>query len=209
MICDTRGAASDSWTENAEELVGKSCRPFWAEIRRTTLPDGEIRGQIMGDSCAPRRVDCLNPFLTSTLNVFRTMASCELTRGQPSLMKGTQPAHDVSGIIGLTGKAIGTVVLSLDRQVALGVTGAMLGETPLDLNGDVVDAIGELTNIVAGGAKAQLEQFEMSVTMPSVILGRNHTVEFPRDINPIAIPFDSQWGPICVQVGLCEKERNS
>jgi chemotaxis protein CheX len=163
----------------------------------------------MGDGRAPLRVDCLNPFLTSAINVFRTMASCELTRGQPFLMNGAQPAHEVSGIIGLTGKAIGTVVLSLDRQVALSVTEAILGEAPRDLNSDVVDAIGELTNIIAGGAKAQFEQYEMSVSMPSVITGRNHTVSFPRDVTPIAIPFDCEWGPICVQVGLCENEKHS
>jgi len=161
----------------------------------------------MSGEHAPVNVDCINPFLTSTINVFRTMVGCELTRGEPFRLKGAQPAHEISGIIGLSGKAIGTVVLSLGRRVALSATGAMLGETPPDLNADVVDAIGELTNIIAGGAKAQLEQFEMSVTLPSVIMGRNHTVAFPRGITPIAIPFNCEWGPVCVQVGLCEKER--
>jgi chemotaxis protein CheX len=157
----------------------------------------------------PLNVDCLNPFLKSTINVFRTMAACELTLGRPFQMDGAQPAHEVSGIIGLTGKAIGTAVLSLGRPVALNVTGAILGETPPDLNPDVVDAIGELTNIVAGGAKAQLEQLEMSVSMPNVIIGRNHTVGFPRNVTPIAIPFECEWGPICVQVGLRAKNGES
>jgi chemotaxis protein CheX len=160
----------------------------------------------MGGQCAPVSVDCINPFLISAINVFRTMASCELTRGQPFLVNDVQPAHEISGVIGLSGKAIGTVVLSLGRPVALKVTEAMLGEAPPEMNGDVVDAVGELTNMIAGSAKAQLEELAMSVSLPSVIIGRNHTVAFPRDITPIAIPFESQWGPVCVQVGLCEKE---
>ena len=159
----------------------------------------------MGSTCVPISVDYINPFLTSAINVFRTMAACELTRGKPYLADGTQTTHEISGVIGLSGKAIGTVVLSLGEPVALKVTAAMLGEEPPEMNSDVIDAIGELTNMIAGSAKAQLEHLEMSVSLPSVIVGRNHRVAFPRDIQPIAIPFESAWGPVCVEVGLREQ----
>ena len=159
----------------------------------------------MGGTCAPINVELINPFLTSAINVFRTMAACELKRGKPYLAEGAQPTHEISGVIGLSGKAIGTVVLSLGEPVALKVTASMLGEEPPEMNGDVVDAIGELTNMIAGSAKAQLEHLEMSVSLPSVIMGRNHRVAFPGDIQPIAIPFESAWGPVCVEVGLREQ----
>lgn len=159
----------------------------------------------MGGTCAPVNVEYINPFLTSTINVFRTMAACELKRGKPFLAEGVHPTHEISGVIGLSGKAIGTVVLSLDESVALKVTAAMLGEEPAEMNGDVVDAIGELTNMIAGSAKAQFEHLEMSVSLPSVIMGRNHRVAFPGDIQPIAIPFESEWGPVTVEVGLREQ----
>jgi chemotaxis protein CheX len=156
-------------------------------------------------TCAPVSVEFINPFLTSSINVFRTMAGCELTRGKPYLTDGTHPTHEISGVIGLSGKAIGTVVLSLGETVALKVTEGMLGEAPKGMDGDVVDAIGELTNMIAGAAKAQMEHLEMSVSLPSVIIGRDHRVGFPGDIQPIAIPFESEWGPVCVEVGLREK----
>jgi chemotaxis protein CheX len=159
----------------------------------------------MSGTCAPINVEFINPFLTSTINVFRTMAACELKRGKPYLTEGTEPTHEISGVIGLSGKAIGTVVLSLGEPVALKVTAALLGEEPPAMNGDVVDAIGELTNMIAGSAKAQLEHLEMSVSLPSVIMGRNHRVAFPGDIHPVAIPFESEWGPVCVEVGLREQ----
>lgn len=156
-------------------------------------------------TCAPISVEFINPFVTSAITVFRTMASCELTRGKPYLAEGVERTHEISGVIGLSGKAIGTVVLSLGEKVALKVTEAMLGEAPTGMNGDVVDAIGELTNMIAGAAKAQMEHLEMSVSLPSVIMGRDHRVGFPGDIQPIAIPFESDWGPICVEVGLRER----
>jgi len=159
----------------------------------------------MGGICAPVNVEFINPFLTSAITVFRTMADCELKRGKPYLADGAQPTHEISGVIGLSGKAIGTVVLSLGEPVALKVAAAMLGEVQPEMNGDVFDAIGELTNMIAGSAKAQLEHLEMSVSLPSVIMGRNHRVAFPGDIQPVAIPFESEWGPVCVEVGLREQ----
>lgn len=159
----------------------------------------------MSATCAPVNVDCINPFLTSSITVFRTMLGCELQRGKPYLAENVHPKHEISGVIGLSGKAIGTVVLSLEGPVALKVAEAMLGEAQTELNGDVVDAIGEVTNMIAGSAKAQLEHLAMSVSLPNVVMGHDHKIAFPGDIRPIAIPFESDWGPVCVLVGLREQ----
>lgn len=150
------------------------------------------------------KVEYINPFLTSAIHVFRTMLNCELVRDRPVLKSGWQPAYEVSGIIGLTGKARGTVVLSLERETALQVTAVMLGDRPPEINRDVIDAVGELTNMIAGGAKAQLESLAMSVSLPTVITGKGHCIDFPKSAPPIAIPFNSQWGAVMIEVGLVE-----
>lgn len=151
------------------------------------------------------KVEYINPFLASTISVFETMLDCELTRKEPFVKKGFQPEHEVSGIIGLSGKARGTVVLSLGREVALNAAAAMLGERPEQINADVTDAVGELTNIIAGGAKAQLPLLAMSVSLPTVITGKSHSVEFPKNVTPICIPFGCEWGFVAVEVGLVEQ----
>lgn len=150
------------------------------------------------------KVEYINPFLASTLSVFETMLNCKLERGVPYLKDGTQPQHEVSGVIGLSGKAQGTVVLGLSREAALGATEVLLQERPAQINGDVTDAVGELVNIIAGNAKAQLEHLDMSVSLPTVITGKNHCVEFPTKVTPICIPFTSAWGTVTVEVGLRE-----
>ena len=150
------------------------------------------------------KVEYINPFLESTISTFKTMLGCVLTRGIPYVKNGSQPEHEVSGVIGLTGKAQGTVVVGLGREAALRATEAMLQERPPEINGDVVDAIGELANIIAGGAKAQLEHLDLSVSLPSVITGKGHCIQFPTKVTPICIPFDSEWGQITVEVGLSE-----
>ncbi len=151
------------------------------------------------------KVEYINPFLAATVNVFNTMLRCQLTRGQPFLKGGVQPDYDVSGVIGLSGSAKGTVVLSLCREAALMAAAAMLGERPEAVNADVRDAVGELTNMIAGSAKAKLEHLALSVSLPSVITGKGHCIDFPKNVTPICIPFDSAWGAITVEVGLLEE----
>ena len=135
------------------------------------------------------------------------MLSFELTRGPLTIKKDPAPEFEISGVIGLTGNAAGVVVVSLSREVALHAAEAMLGSRPAEVDGDVVDAVGELANMIAGGAKRQLEQLDMSVSLPSVICGTNHRVQFPSHTTPIAIPFDAESGPICIAVGLAEVEK--
>jgi chemotaxis protein CheX len=149
-------------------------------------------------------VDYINPFLTSTISVFQTMLQCKLERGTPYLKNGAQAKQEVSGVIGLSGKAQGIVVLGLSRDAALGVAESLLQERPTEINADVTDAVGELVNIIAGSAKAKLEHLNMSVSLPTVITGKGHSVEFPTKVTPICIPFLSPWGEITVEVGLCE-----
>jgi len=151
------------------------------------------------------KVEYINPFLESAISVFGTMIECDLKRQPPFLKQGTQPQHEISGIIGLSGHAIGTVVLGLDREVAIQATEVLLQERPDTINDDVRDAIGELTNMIAGGAKAKLEQLELSVSLPNILTGKNHCIEFPQGAPAICIPFACAWGTLAVEVGLVEQ----
>ncbi len=68
------------------------------------------------------KVEYINPFVTSTTAVFATMLECQITRGEPFVKQGSQPHHEVSGIIGLSGKAAGCEsTLTFDK--GLGPTG--------------------------------------------------------------------------------------
>ena len=151
------------------------------------------------------KVEYINPFIKSTLAVFDTMLACKLIRKKPFVKQGCNPEHEVSGIIGLSGKAKGIVVLSLSKEAALRATEALLGDPHTEINSDVTDAVGELTNIIAGGAKARLENLAMSVSLPTIIIGKSHSVEFPKKVTPICIPFDCEWGYVAVEVGLVEE----
>ena len=149
------------------------------------------------------RVEYINPFVKSVANVFNTMLGCEVKRGDIRLSSGN-PRYTVSGVVGLSGKAAGMVVLSLPKEIALKAASIMLMMEATEINENVLDAVGELTNIIAGGAKAELAEYELLVSLPSVITGHNHEIHFPSKIHPICIPLETDWGDIALEVGLVQ-----
>jgi chemotaxis protein CheX len=149
------------------------------------------------------KAEYVNPFIASTMAVFETMAATTLRRGTPFVKQGYQPSHEVSAVMGLSGKAKGTVVLSVDRDVAVRVAATMLQEdVPSSITPDVADAMGEMANMIAGQAKAQLNQFAMTLSLPTVITGKGHCIEFPKNAMRICVPFSCDWGSLCLEVAL-------
>ena len=96
---------------------------------------------------------------------------------------------------------MGTVVLNLSKEVALNAASAMLMCEKTDLDADVIDAVGELTNMVAGAAKSKLEEFRLAVSLPNVVTGQAHGIHFPSNVTPICVPF-TRPGPERLEVGL-------
>ncbi len=149
------------------------------------------------------KADYINPFLTALASAFDTMLGCSVTRTDLTLKSSNVPTFDVSGIIGLSGKAMGTVVLSVSKNVAVKATSVMLMVSEEDVTDEeIVDAIGELANMVAGAAKSTLEQYELSVSLPTVISGTPHAISFPSNVSPICVRYESDWGPLTLEVGM-------
>ena len=67
------------------------------------------------------------PFVTSLTDNFATMFGCDVSLGEPQQKTKMHATRDVTGIIGLTGKADGNIVISLDREVALVADGSHAG----------------------------------------------------------------------------------
>lgn len=99
------------------------------------------------------KAEYINPFVSAAVEDDSTLMQCELTRGRLILGNGAQPTMDICGIIGLPGRALGTVVLSVDLAVAISATEVLLGQRFTTINSDVIDAVGELTNMVAARAR--------------------------------------------------------
>jgi chemotaxis protein CheX len=148
------------------------------------------------------RVEFINPFIIAVTKTLETMVGCKVTREAPQLKKNPQTLYPISGIIGLSGVVAGTVVLTMSKELALKSASAMLMEDCKELNADVFDAVGELTNVIAGNAKAQLEEYKLSLSLPNVINGEATELRFPENCQPITIPFQTDFGPMAVEIGF-------
>jgi chemotaxis protein CheX len=151
---------------------------------------------------APVKVEHINPFVSATVETFKSMVRTTAAPGRIMLVKGANLQYDISGIIGLSGGAKGTVALSFPKITALKTVSEFIGEKIVTVDETVKDAIGELANIVAGAAKKDLSQFKISISLPTVIFGDGHEVLGGKEVIPMAVPFESPLGPFNLIVGF-------
>jgi chemotaxis protein CheX len=146
-------------------------------------------------------VKLVTPFLNSVRSVFSTMASVQITVERPFLKTDPNSAHDVSSIIGFSGQIVGSVTLSFETAVATKLVAAFAGSEMEPGTPDFADAVGELANMVSGAAKKDLGA-NASITVPSVVVGKAHTIAIHKDIPCVVIPCKSPAGSFTVEVNI-------
>ena len=80
----------------------------------------------------------------------------------------------------------------------------MLGERPKGITPDVTDMVGEITNMVTGGAKRILGEkgYDFTMATPVVVSGKNHTISHKSEGAKILMPFDSDFGKVHIEVSF-------
>ena len=142
------------------------------------------------------------PFVNSVQNVFETMLQLPIQVGPPELKRSGDPTHDVSGIIGMSGDVEGTVVLSFPTATAERVVSLFTGEEMSQGHNDFADAVGELVNMVSGGAKAQFAGKDVSISCPSVVIGNDHVVFGRKDVVCVTMQCSSDCGDFNLEVSF-------
>jgi chemotaxis protein CheX len=151
------------------------------------------------------KVEYINAFIDSTINALKTMAMITPKREEVKVKKnGESASFDVSGLIGLAGNAVGSVVLSFPESTAVKVVSNFIEEEVKEVNQDVLDAIGELTNIVAGGAKKVFAEqgYSFKISIPNVVHGKDHKINRPKNVPCITVSFSSDAGPFAIEISL-------
>ncbi len=149
-------------------------------------------------------VKLINPFINATVNVLETMTFVKPEAGRPYLKKDDVAQGDVSGVIGFTGETNGTVYVTFDELCILKIVSNMFGEEMKEINNEITDAVGELTNMISGQARKELAETGkvFQSTIPSVITGKNHKL-IPMTKGPkVAIPFKTNFGNFTIEVSL-------
>ena len=136
----------------------------------------------------------VKPFISVCKNVFKEFLGEELEAKVPYFIEKEKITEwDISAVIGLTGEARGAVVLSMRDDLAIKLTGILTGkQTGFGIvYNDVIDAVGEIINIIAGNVKYDLEEsFRLAISLPTLVKGKEHTINWPdAQARVICIPF--------------------
>jgi len=155
------------------------------------------------------KAEFINPFLTAAKNVLETMAQTQVTPQKPRLKDGTTSYGEVTGIIGMTSSEIsGSMIVSFSEKCILKIVANMLMEDPKEkIDDEVVDAVGELTNMICGGAKAQLAKLnhKFDLATPNMVVGKGVEISYYSKAPTIVIPFETPNGSFVVEANLSEK----
>ncbi len=146
----------------------------------------------------------INPFLEAAINVLKTMAMVDPKPGK-AFLKKDQVAHgDVTGIIGITGDAQGSMSISFTEPCIKAIVQNLFGMPVDEINDEVRDAVGEITNMICGDARRRLEadNINLQAGTPTIVAGTNHSITHVNNGPRIAIPFDTEAGRFVIEVAF-------
>ncbi|MBX7136919.1 MAG: chemotaxis protein CheX [Oligoflexia bacterium] len=149
--------------------------------------------------------DLIGPFRNATISVLSTMAATVPVPGEPRQSGDAVHFGAVTGLIGLTSPtAHGNLLLTFDEQSILNVVSRMFGEQILAINQEVIDAVGEITNMVCGGAKRELAEqgLKFDMATPLVVTGNHLELLHISKSRIVSIPFSTPEGKFEVATTL-------
>jgi len=123
----------------------------------------------------------VEPFVEVTVNTFKEFIGVDVSPRHPHFLdpeKGFE--WDISAVIGLSGIVKGAIIVSMKADLAIKLTDMLAGPGHTTVDADVVDAIGEINNIIAGNIKPKVPNGEkIVISIPTIIKGKEHSIAWP------------------------------
>ena len=110
---------------------------------------------------------------TATKVLFETMIMLDLKFVDASLTTGAFVKSEVSSFVSFMGKYHGIVGVFCTRKFAAQIASSMLMMEFSEFTPEVIDAIGEVSNMIAGNVKTKItaDYGEMMLSIPMVMIG--------------------------------------
>jgi chemotaxis protein CheX len=144
---------------------------------------------------APKiNIEYINPFIESTRMVLKQMAFTEIEKKEVAAEAGLRVHGDLSGVMALSGKANGFVVISMGSDVAFELVKRMTqGNVREDEERIVESGVMEIINIISGQAQSMFNQnqYHFDFTTPTMIKGKGHQIYHGQLANSIVVRFET------------------
>ena len=107
---------------------------------------------------------------------------------------------EITGMVGLAGQLCGLVSLRCSSQAAACMASRMLGTEIAQGDKQMFDAIGEITNMVAGNFKNKLTGLadKCMLSVPTVITGSDYSCRSMADTPPLTVVLNFENSPLAV-----------
>ena len=151
--------------------------------------------------------DLLAQLITSTHEVFETMVFTSLRSRTPIQGEAQRPQSNVVGTVAFAGERCGIVAFYSTTETAKKITGAMLGMPSGEVNGEMPDAIGEITNMIAGTFRTKMAAFghPWAISIPTVTIGSDFYTKYVSNVRRALCPFTMDDGEIFVELILTQQ----
>ena len=102
----------------------------------------------------------------------------------------------------------GNMMISFDEPSILSIVSLMLMEEFIEINKDVVDAVGEITNMICGATKSLLSEQGITINMasPLVVVGKNMELTQRTKTPVVIIPFTTPTGKFAIEAHLSKRQ---
>jgi len=129
--------------------------------------------------------------IDATKEVFSTMVMMDLTDDYPLKEPVKRFKCSITGMVGFAGTYSGVISMHCPANLAMKITSNMLGMECDEVNEDLNDAIGEISNMLGGSVKQVLSKggLDVKLSIPTVISGEDYTVNSLSDSDCVVIPF--------------------
>ncbi len=120
----------------------------------------------------------VDDIISCTNEVFQTMIPMEIKCDGTFYQKEDMISTDVISLVSFTGEHSGIVAFFGSKDMAIKITSMMLGMEISEIDQDVKDAMGELTNMIGGTLKNKVSETfgAMHLSVPIVIAGANMSI---------------------------------
>lgn len=154
------------------------------------------------------KAEFVNPFISSTLNVFETMTGLHPVKGDLYIKSDENLHYDVSAVIGIVGDVVGYASVSMPESLACKVASIFLMEEKTEVDTDVGDALGEIINMIAGSTKKIFKDKgkNFNISVPNVVTGKGHTIQRPAHIICVGVKFKLDDVSFVIEIALKDKK---
>jgi len=136
----------------------------------------------------------------ATREVFEMMLGCKLA--QPEI--AVDGSFDITAMVGLAGQMCGVLTVRCAAKSATHMASKILGMAPAEGSQDVLDALGEICNMVAGNFKNKVAGMGdgCMLSVPTVITGNDYSLHSLADSGALEVRLLFESMPIAITLQI-------